>query len=258
MSNQITIRDRRGTNRYFIDNALLRGGWGAMIGPYGIAVYNALALHADADNQSGYPSYATIAKLTGMSRQQAIREIETLTAWNIIGKESNRDSEGNQTSNIYSLMAQSEWIPWDRVTTDYPPSDSQLLPQSLPVTTPSDSQLPKQDTIKQDTLNKRERPAQIPAYKIYVEVTGKYNLNKTQIEAISQEVGTNPDSLDKWRQVVTAWALAGYKPTSITGMLDWFIKGIPQHNGKNGKDGIRPPDNLGQPINDKYGGYYVG
>ena len=64
----LQIRDARGSKRYFIDNVFLRGGWGAAVGPYGIAIYDAIALHADGESQDGWPSYSTLAKITGMSR----------------------------------------------------------------------------------------------------------------------------------------------------------------------------------------------
>lgn len=134
------IRDRRGNHRFFVDNIFLRGGWGATLGPYAIAVYNALALHADADEQSGYPSYATIAKLTGMSRQQAIREVAKLEEYHIIQKEPRYDDDGSLSSNDYVLLSPAEWLPVD------PPSDSQLLPLVTHSYYPSDSQLPKQDS----------------------------------------------------------------------------------------------------------------
>lgn len=149
--NHISVRDRRGNKRFFIDNALLRGGWGSFIGPYGIAVYNALALHADADNQTGFPSYATIAKITGMSTRQAIREIERLISWNIIEKES-RLIDGGYSSNIYYLLDQTQWYPWQVVTTSSPPYDSQSLPLMTHSHYPSDSQSHKQNTIEQDPL----------------------------------------------------------------------------------------------------------
>lgn len=146
----IVIRDRRGNNRYFIDNALLRGGWGAIIGPYGIAVYNALALHANADNQAGYPSYDTIAQLTGMSRRQAIKEIEVLVSWNIISKDPRTAPDGSPTSNIYTLTAQEVWLP---VTTVHQGGEPGAPPLVNLVHPPGEPGAPEQDPSYQNPIN---------------------------------------------------------------------------------------------------------
>ena len=111
MTEQFNIRDRRGNKRYFIDNILLRGGWGKAIGPYGIAVYNALCIHADADSQDCWPSHQTIADLTGMSRRQVVREVAKLEAYNIIAS---KPSE-NYDSKTYILLAYDEWLPVDAI-----------------------------------------------------------------------------------------------------------------------------------------------
>jgi len=123
------IRDRRGGNRYFIDNAFLRGGWGAKIGPYGIAIYNALAMFADADAQSAWPSYQTIADLTGMSRRQAIRKVDKLAGYHIINKQERDDpkTESRNQTNLIILLHPNEWTSDSQslVTHSHQGSDSQ-------------------------------------------------------------------------------------------------------------------------------------
>jgi len=152
MSDKFKIRDRRGNNRFFVDNALLRGGWGARIGPFAIAVYNALAMHVDADEQSGYPSVANIADLTGMSDRQVQRSIARLEGWNIICKEARFTDidRKEQTSNEYTLLSVDEWIPVTSVSIlddqPIPPGDSQSPPPVTHSHPPGDSQSPKQDT----------------------------------------------------------------------------------------------------------------
>jgi hypothetical protein len=71
-------RHRRDGNWFSIDNAFLRDGWGALVGPHAIAIYVALALHADSDTRVCWPSYQTLADLTGMSRYHAIRCVRLL------------------------------------------------------------------------------------------------------------------------------------------------------------------------------------
>lgn len=107
---EIRIRDRRGKNRYFIDNMFFRGGWAKAVGPYGIAIYNALVLHADIEDQSAWPSYQTLADLTGMSRRQVIREVKKLTDYNLIVVNTRMTDDGGFTSNEYILTHSDEWI----------------------------------------------------------------------------------------------------------------------------------------------------
>ncbi len=97
-------RNAKGTGgRFFIDNVFFRGNWARVVGPYGIAVYNVLALHADAITQTCWPSYETIAELAGMSRRQAMTAIGQLAIRRIIhiGKKGR--------SNLYTLLHPDEW-----------------------------------------------------------------------------------------------------------------------------------------------------
>ncbi len=105
---QMQVRDRRGPERYFIDNIFMRGGWAAAVGPYGIAVYDCLALHADADNQDAWPSRATIGRLTGMSSKTAGNKMIELAKHNIIKVESGKAK--GRPNTVY-LLASSEWRP---------------------------------------------------------------------------------------------------------------------------------------------------
>lgn len=76
-----------------------------------------------------------------------------------------------------------------------------------------------------------KRPDVIQAVQVFVEVTKKYCLNKTQMGVLKEVVGDSPIALEKWRGVVTAWNLRGYKTTDVDGMLQWFKDGIPERNG---------------------------
>ncbi len=100
------IRDRHaagGSGRYFIDNVFFRANWARVIGPYGIAVYSVLALHANAETQTCFPAYETIADLAGMSRRETARAIKDLATRRIIeiGKYNRH--------NVYTLLHPDEW-----------------------------------------------------------------------------------------------------------------------------------------------------
>lgn len=147
------VRDRRGRNRYFIDNALLRGGWGRVLGPYGIAIYDALALHADGDDQDAWPSFATLADLTGMSRRQAIREIQKLARYNLIAIEGRKTNGGLDTSNEYVLLNQAEWFS-PTVSGSHSGDDSESLHAVSGSHSGGDSESPKQDSSNKTQLTK--------------------------------------------------------------------------------------------------------
>lgn len=91
---------------YFtVDNRLIVE-YGSKIGPYGIAVYIALAMH---DGLNDWPTYQTIADETGMSNRQVKREIKKLCEFNIIAKEERRYENGGSAPNAYYLLDYNEW-----------------------------------------------------------------------------------------------------------------------------------------------------
>lgn len=105
------------TRRYYIDNSFIRDGYGAELGPYAIAVYNAIAVHANQE-QEAWPSHGTIAKLTGMSARQVMREIEALAEYNIISVISRAEE---RKPAIITLLDRTEWKPLEHMT------DSQMV-----------------------------------------------------------------------------------------------------------------------------------
>lgn len=137
-------RDRQAGNRYFIDNAFLKT-WGAKLGPHCIAVYNVLVMHANADSQTAFPSFQTIGDMTGMSRRQAVREIDKLKTNNIIRVEE-RTAIAPDTgksyflSNIFTLLHPDEWVKIDQSLCE--PSDTQSLGVVPDSHQPSDTQSP--------------------------------------------------------------------------------------------------------------------
>ncbi len=78
------------------------GVFGSKIGPYGIAVYSALAYHA---NQEGgcFPSLSAIATETGMCRRKVISTMEKLEAFGLVEVTPRYSPRGDHTSNHYFL-----------------------------------------------------------------------------------------------------------------------------------------------------------
>ena len=103
MAHQFSIRDRRTQKRFFIDNAIIRGyGW--IIKAQGIAIYNALCLHADIDNQNCWPSHKTIADEIGMGVTAVKNYLYLMRQLCLIDwQEQVLDGKG-QTSNMYYLL----------------------------------------------------------------------------------------------------------------------------------------------------------
>lgn len=104
---QFQVRDARTEHRYFVDNAIIRV-YGDKLGPYGIAAYNALCVHADKDTQQCWPSYQTLADLVGMSKRQMMREIAKLVEMGLVHKESGKDG----APNTYTLLDPPCLSPW--------------------------------------------------------------------------------------------------------------------------------------------------
>lgn len=127
-SDTFVVRDRRpGFLRVYND---LYDKFGSALGPYGLAVYVALCRYSNQDSEC-WPSYNTIAKGTGMSRRQVIREVAKLEQLSIIAIERNQ-----HTSNVFILLDT---------------SDSQSLPPVTHSHSPSDSQSPKQSPVNKIT-----------------------------------------------------------------------------------------------------------
>src|SRR5437763_1744851 len=138
------VRDRRRKGFFTIDN-LLVDFFGALLGPYGLVVYMALARFANQESAC-WPSLTTIAQRTGMSRRQVIREIDKLQALHLIAVEPQFDSTtGEHKANRYILL-------------DVTPSDSQSLPSDSQSLGGSDSQSPPSDpqSPKQNIENKTQ------------------------------------------------------------------------------------------------------
>jgi hypothetical protein len=188
---QFKVRDRRAKRRYFVDNALLRGGWGAEIGPYGIAVYNAVAMHADADAQSGYPSHQLIADLTGMSRPTVVKTVKTLERWKIL-----EVSRRNGRVHTYYLTDQSEWRPVNLVDTPV-----NLVDTPVNLVDTNKTQETKQK--EQDPINGADAPAQpepIQEPKPKKKATGKNALKAELIDFFVEVTGLPMLPLNTARQ----------------------------------------------------------
>lgn len=100
------IRDRRKGCRYFIDREFIWDGYGSMLGPFAIAVYNVICSHADNDTQGCHLYYRTIALEAGISKRKAERVVKLLETHRLI--EVDRHQDGVRANDL-ALLDVSEW-----------------------------------------------------------------------------------------------------------------------------------------------------
>lgn len=93
--------DRRRFGYGRIDNRVITEH-GADLGPYALAVYCALAVHADSDGGS-FPGRKTIAKETGMSDRSVDKALVLLAERGLVIVENRYHDDGGKTSNRYVL-----------------------------------------------------------------------------------------------------------------------------------------------------------
>lgn len=94
----ISVRDNRGGNWFWIHNVVVTD-YGKHLGPHGLAIYAALACHADKEQQT-WVSQKALAEEVGSSRAQVQRELAKLKQLGLVEVEEKTNEHG-QTSNIY-------------------------------------------------------------------------------------------------------------------------------------------------------------
>jgi GntR family transcriptional regulator len=78
--------------------------YGRQLGPHGLAVYMALAMHADGETQSCFPSIQTVSRETGVSRAQLKRVLHRMVTLKLIRKDAMWSPEGDPGPNTYVLL----------------------------------------------------------------------------------------------------------------------------------------------------------
>lgn len=79
----------------------------AILGPITYAVYSAICGRAGKESRQCWPSYQTIAKDTGLSKNSVIRKIDFLVWLGAVKREKRLKKDG-QTSNMYTVAR----VPW--------------------------------------------------------------------------------------------------------------------------------------------------
>jgi hypothetical protein len=77
----------------------------AEIGVYAFAVYSAIKMHVNQATGDCFPSYATIARMTGIHRSTVIECAKTLRAHNLLSPHWRYKEDGSHASNQYDFDA---------------------------------------------------------------------------------------------------------------------------------------------------------
>ena len=97
-----TLQFRRERPFVMVDYAVVMSG---QLSVYELAVYLVLCAYADSREGTCFPSYQTIAGKAGCSRRKAIDAVARLESLGLIRKEVRKNPCGDNTSNLYTVVA---------------------------------------------------------------------------------------------------------------------------------------------------------
>jgi DNA-binding MarR family transcriptional regulator len=98
-NNDMEIRDSRNTGWFWIDTRVLKEH-GADLGPHALAIYMALAAHADNNTSKCFPGVSTLAESAGMSTRQARKALRKLEEIGLIHTQTRPGR-----SSVYTLLS---------------------------------------------------------------------------------------------------------------------------------------------------------
>lgn len=120
---------------------------------YDKMVYCILCAYADKDSRSCFPSYQTIARKAGCSRRKAISVVAHLEELSLIEKKEQRNSIGDNTSNLYTVKLMKCQLITRIGASDAPRSSAVRTLPDAPQTPPNAKDTPEQNSLKQNQLN---------------------------------------------------------------------------------------------------------
>jgi phage replication O-like protein O len=168
-------------------------------------------------------SLSQFVRMTGLSKPTITKAIKQLVSSELIAVQSSSAGKIRDT-NQYSL----------RSKTVLPPSKLDLPPSKLDLPDGSKSTLPpvvNEVYTQKKVLNKREINSasrkrderidswQLTVYRELCRLHVPHALRDSVLNTVTDE--------SVWRTVILAWLGRGYRPNAISGMLDWYQKGIP-------------------------------
>jgi len=163
-TDQIRVISRRRQPWAWFDKRVITR-YGRQLGPHGIAVYMALAVHVDGEMQRCFPSYQTLAREIGVSRPTVVKAIKTLLKHQLINKEAMQSPEGDAGPNLYSLLDIPDMpIEWSTPAPEVSTDERSAVPEGVvnDVTHGGQSPLPpvvkevnpKKNLLERDEKNK--------------------------------------------------------------------------------------------------------
>ena len=139
----------------------------ADIGVYAYAVYSAIKMHLNQATGACFPSYATIARMTGIHRSTVIDCVKTLTARKLVSPLWRYKEDGSHASNQYDFQAHETHVPAKKGETIVQKQDSRPEPPPLvaPDDHPSRPEPPEQVFSPNKTEERTTPPPALPTEK---------------------------------------------------------------------------------------------
>lgn len=187
-------------------------------------------------------SLSQFEQRTGLSRPTVIKSLQELQRLDIISRTTNGwtissketlplDDEGSKETLLVEIVYSKETLlPKTQPSKESLPAQVKFLDQPL---------VKEFDTLKKHSIERKKEVASprdarldsfaLTAYRELARLHIPHALRDTVIATVEDE--------QLWRQVITAWIGRGYRPNAITGMLDWYKKGIPNDSRQRPRNG---------------------
>jgi len=254
MSDELEARDIREAPFVWVGKETWRA-FAPLVGPYAMAVYMALAYHANT-GQKAWPSSATIAHETGMGRRKVVAMLDLLCKHRLIERH-----ERLGQSTVYLLLSPAPGAPMHVVQGTHAcgagvEGEPMHVVQGTPARgapeqhkrttrrtvnnkkgTTGDVQnaSPPSPAVDYDPVTPRERkryallPDREPseAVKVWLQVAHAVGKDQTATDFYQQRIDALilPEHIPKWQTVCEEWAARGYKMQNIDGILNVFQHG---------------------------------
>ena len=146
-----TITPLKNTPHTRIENSIIINI--AEIGVYCYAVYSAIKMHVNQTTGDCFPSYATIARITGIHRSTVIECVKKLRALKHISPQWRFKEDGSHTSNQYNFQAAESSAPSKKIE-DVVKTEQCGLPERPPIVG-TDDHPGRPERPKQSEINKK-------------------------------------------------------------------------------------------------------
>lgn len=263
------VKDFREQDYTPIDNVMFRDGWLPKIGLNAYGVYSCLCFHASRKDSECFPSYATLAKEVGISRNAVILAIQRLEEFSMISIPTR--SKGRK-SNTILLLHRTEWKTpetyagkgnrsdkgrphkWKNSNSEIPLNSNSEIPSTVfdKSATVFNKSVPlpyiEQNPLEQNPVEQKEREetkisprAESPNVAIYRNVFPTVADSLTAFQREQIELLPNAAT---WKKTCEWWLLQGYKPRSIGRMIERYYEQEQQpHQGRGGIHPVKPLSN---------------